>query len=719
MLVARHVDMVSYAKPARVLGETALILTEGSALVKASWLCRLRLARLLVEGGTDVNKTTDEGRTALMAACMTTYRDKQSTSKFKMVKFLLEHKADPNIRDKYGKTALMYACIDHAGVDVVSQLLEYSADPQIADKRDSSSLVYAINAGDSAILNLLIDSLKNQGKEVIIITTKEVGMKGRMSKQFLGVPPVLPGSPPFYQCVTPSEIEFKTSLKDPDIVKSVENLTSPFNMAVPEFPNRRQSNPTLSINSLNSSTNDTSVELECWNKQTPTSSPQPSQNNSPSGSPQPPGKSLASDKNVLELNQNLSSLHNRRMSGGTVAHQGTENDHLNVIKDATTNRLESHDLDCFQVSNPNSPTNGSPEDNERTEHLYIDAPPSHIMNNTHPVLNITLPDSKHLSPSPPVLPRPTPRPLTRRQSADIIRVRTMLHDIQENSGGGGGLSNSLQLHGKRFPLSEGCSPANSVTVSPVSTPVLANVVDVTKLPQIKYNQGDVQQQLSSSESGHPLRRKKSLPRMRPPLRKSQTAHDIKVPPLSLLLESNDEAISLARSCPDDLHNHESQPDTDKSIAPTDSLHSPRSSLLAPVKKGQARKKKVLVRRESMPQLLNDKLSRQRPGKLPPLKVNPNPPIPGIGNRFNTPPVLKRQTSDMSSMESISRTDALRQVSAQFDRRRMSMQFDDLQRVMKTMTLEGDNNNDDKTPDEMLLMNGLEVQHNNRLTHTSL
>ncbi|XP_072019756.1 uncharacterized protein [Amphiura filiformis] len=665
LLTARPTTMVSYAKPARVLGETALILSEGSALMKACWLGRLRLARLLIEGGTDSNKTTHEGRTALMASCMTTYRDSQTTPKLTMVKFLLRHKADPNMQDKYGKTALMYACIENAGVEVVSVLLEYDADPRTTDKRGSSALVYAINAGDSAILTLLIAACRQKGRDVIIITTKDVGVRTRETKQYLGVPPVLPGSPPFYQCITPSDIEFKTSLKSDDVKQEFkqgeDNIASPFSIAVPNLSARRQSLPAPTMSATTPSdtslhtpalstitASDTSVELDCWNRLG-------SREGSPIGSPRsgsPNTKRTPSPqlgKMPKELTPDQSSLYKRRHDG-----RGKENNNNN-------NTVPS--LELLQVSQPNSPEEANDED--QTEHLYIEAPPQRRT----PILNISCPDK---SPSPPRI----RKALIRRQSADIIRFRTMLHDIEENSHG---LSNSHRLH-KRFPLSEGCSPEESQSVTPVATPLLEH--KEIKLPAIE-----------SSKKPKNAKRKKSLPRMPPPLRKSQTVHNIQLP-LGLLKANEEELCTSARSCPDDLdaQSPRSVSAIENGHLPLSAVHNPRSPPSSR-KFDDPRKRRMIQRRDSMPQLLNDKLSRQRPGTLPQLKVNPNPPIPNIGSRFDRPPVLKRQTSDVSNM-SIAKAAAegVSSVSATFDRRRMSMQVDDMRKVMDSMKAMALNNN---------------------------
>ncbi|XP_025775562.1 ankyrin repeat domain-containing protein 34C [Puma concolor] len=185
--------------------------TDGNSLLKAVWLGRLRLTRLLLEGGAYINESNDKGETALMVACITKHVDQQSISKSKMVKYLLDNRADPNIQDKSGKTALIHACIRRAGGEVVSLLLENGADPSLEDRTGASALVYAIHADDKDALRHLLDACKAKGKEVIIITTDKSSAGAQTAKQYLNIPPSPKvedrQSPPL--CASPSDVELK------------------------------------------------------------------------------------------------------------------------------------------------------------------------------------------------------------------------------------------------------------------------------------------------------------------------------------------------------------------------------------------------------------------------------------------------------------------------------------------------------------------------------
>lgn len=195
------------------MNKATQVRTDGNSLLKAVYLSRLRLTRLLLEGGAYINESNDRGETPLMIACKTQHVDQQSIGRAKMVRYLLENHADPNIQDKSGKTALMHACVERAGVEVVALLLSSGADPSLEDRVGSSALVYAVNSDDKETLQILLDACKARGKEVIIITKDKSPSGRQITKQYLNVPPPKENedqnSPA--PCTSPSEIELKTS----------------------------------------------------------------------------------------------------------------------------------------------------------------------------------------------------------------------------------------------------------------------------------------------------------------------------------------------------------------------------------------------------------------------------------------------------------------------------------------------------------------------------
>ncbi|XP_029282878.1 ankyrin repeat domain-containing protein 34A [Cottoperca gobio] len=192
------------------MGDGGPLQTEGNALLKAVFQGKLRLTRLLLEGGAYINEGNERGETPISAACLASYDDLQARQR--MVRYLLEKGADPNIPDKSGRTALMHACAELAGKEVVSLLLENGADPSLKDYSGSSALVHAINKGDRDTLQVLLDACKAKGKEVIIITTDTSPSGTKKTKQYLNAPP----SPAIVDklspaCMSPSDVEIGTS----------------------------------------------------------------------------------------------------------------------------------------------------------------------------------------------------------------------------------------------------------------------------------------------------------------------------------------------------------------------------------------------------------------------------------------------------------------------------------------------------------------------------
>ncbi|XP_035018787.1 ankyrin repeat domain-containing protein 34A [Hippoglossus stenolepis] len=205
------------------MGDGGPLQTEGNALLKAVFQGKLRLTRLLLEGGAYINEGNERGETPISAACLGSYDDPQTRQR--MLRYLLEKGADPNIPDKSGRTALMHACAEQAGKEVVTLLLENGADPSLKDYSGSSALVHAINKGDHDTLQVLLDACKAKGKEVIIITTDTSPSGTKKIKQYLNSPP----SPAIVDklspaCMSPSEVEIATSSPGRD--KSDEGIFS-------------------------------------------------------------------------------------------------------------------------------------------------------------------------------------------------------------------------------------------------------------------------------------------------------------------------------------------------------------------------------------------------------------------------------------------------------------------------------------------------------------
>nr|XP_046269179.1 ankyrin repeat domain-containing protein 34B [Scatophagus argus] len=183
-------------------------LSDCSPLISAASSCKLRLVRLLVEGGAQVNGRNPRGETALLAACKALRGEPASPDTVKLLTYLLDNKADPNVQDQAGRTALMYACMERAGAQVASTLLAAGADPSMEDYSGASALVYAINAQHQPTLKVLMDACQARGHEIIIIATEMDVNGGPVTRRYLNVPPSPDTSP--VSCMSPSDIVLKT-----------------------------------------------------------------------------------------------------------------------------------------------------------------------------------------------------------------------------------------------------------------------------------------------------------------------------------------------------------------------------------------------------------------------------------------------------------------------------------------------------------------------------
>ncbi|XP_062407647.1 ankyrin repeat domain-containing protein 34B [Sardina pilchardus] len=184
-------------------------LSDGSPLITAAQQGKLRLVRLLLEGGAQVNESNQRGETPLLAACKAMRGEQDGSSvMLKLVRFLLKHGAEPNVQDKTGRTALMYACMERAGAEVASTLIAAGADPSMEDYSGASALVYAINSQHQETLRVLLDACRAKGRDIIIIATDLSPGGGAVTRRYLNVPPSPASSP--VSCMSPSDIELKT-----------------------------------------------------------------------------------------------------------------------------------------------------------------------------------------------------------------------------------------------------------------------------------------------------------------------------------------------------------------------------------------------------------------------------------------------------------------------------------------------------------------------------
>ncbi|XP_055785801.1 ankyrin repeat domain-containing protein 34B-like isoform X1 [Salvelinus fontinalis] len=184
------------------------LLPDGSPLIGAARLGKLRLVRLLLEGGAQVNERNPGGETPLLAACKALRGEPTGPGTLKLLRYLLDNQADPNAQDRSGRTALMYSCMERAGAQLASTLLSAGADPSMEDYSGASAMVYAINAQHQPTLQVLLDACRAKGRDIIIITTEMGVSGGPVTRRYLNVLPSPDASP--VTCMSPSDIIIKT-----------------------------------------------------------------------------------------------------------------------------------------------------------------------------------------------------------------------------------------------------------------------------------------------------------------------------------------------------------------------------------------------------------------------------------------------------------------------------------------------------------------------------
>uniref|UniRef100_A0A665U787 Uncharacterized protein n=1 Tax=Echeneis naucrates TaxID=173247 RepID=A0A665U787_ECHNA len=172
---------------------------------------KLRLVRLLVEGGAQVNARNPSGETALLAACKGLRGEPAGAHTVKLLTYLL--------RNKVGLWRLRMT-----GAQVAATLLSAGADPSMEDYSGASALVYAINAQHQPTLEVLTEACRARGRDIVIITTQVGVNRGPVTRRYLNVPPSPDTSP--VPCMSPSDIILKTSSAGCDgvLINSLSNV---------------------------------------------------------------------------------------------------------------------------------------------------------------------------------------------------------------------------------------------------------------------------------------------------------------------------------------------------------------------------------------------------------------------------------------------------------------------------------------------------------------
>ena len=127
---------------------------------------KLRLVRLLIEGGVNVDSRNDRGQTPLLITCslLTNTCHTRWETREKVVKYLISVGADVNIHDIIGRTPLIYAVITRASV--LFDLIDAGADPWEEDCSHKCAFDYALQNQDIAQIEIMVYAYKKRPRGI-------------------------------------------------------------------------------------------------------------------------------------------------------------------------------------------------------------------------------------------------------------------------------------------------------------------------------------------------------------------------------------------------------------------------------------------------------------------------------------------------------------------------------------------------------------------------
>ncbi|CAH1789405.1 unnamed protein product [Owenia fusiformis] len=199
------------------------VCSAGNALMKAACSRRLRLCRLLIEGGSSINSTNEVGQTPLTVVCLSDEEHQHAAPKEKVIEYFLQKGANVNSQDNRGRTCLIYSCMQNLSFAIIRLLIESGADPLIIDDTGTNALNYAAQHGNTFIIAALTESVRATGRDVILIKPTPSDIQEKLSERrqsytqrrhnfqntcttYLGIPTMSPIASPGCEALTPTDI---------------------------------------------------------------------------------------------------------------------------------------------------------------------------------------------------------------------------------------------------------------------------------------------------------------------------------------------------------------------------------------------------------------------------------------------------------------------------------------------------------------------------------
>ncbi|CAC5361483.1 unnamed protein product [Mytilus coruscus] len=149
--------------------------------------CEMTLLQLLIDKGTNVNATDNEGKSALIVAVKHSReqiiirslpRRSNVPSNHNVIEELIRHGADVKIVDKKGDTALTMFCKNGSSIEIGMTLLQSGADPSVGNCLQSVLENYELRENQDFLLELLKKGANpnmhsGYGSNLIEVTRKE------------------------------------------------------------------------------------------------------------------------------------------------------------------------------------------------------------------------------------------------------------------------------------------------------------------------------------------------------------------------------------------------------------------------------------------------------------------------------------------------------------------------------------------------------------------